>query len=195
VRLENSFEVAAPPERAWDLLLDVPRVIPCMPGAELTETVDESTWKAKLSVKLGPISLAFATDVKRQEADEAARRATLSASARELRGRGAAQATIESSLTALDGGATRVDIATELTLSGAVAQYGRGVVADVSAQLVQSFADCLQAQLVSAPAEARAAVAAQARPVSGLRLGLPALARALGRFFTRPFRRTRKESP
>jgi carbon monoxide dehydrogenase subunit G len=190
VRLENSFEVPASPERAWELLIDVPRVIPCMPGAELTEKVSDTSWKATMSVKLGPISLAFATDVARETLDEGTRRATLSASARELRGRGSARATIESSLTSLGGGSgTRVDLVTDLTLSGAVAQYGRGVVADVSERLVRSFADCLQAQLVAAPEDAQAAVSAQAKPISGLRLGLPALGRALARFFTRPFRR------
>ena len=174
MRIESSFEVPVPPERAWELLMDVPRVIPCMPGATLTETVDDSNWKAKMAVKLGPISLAFDTDVKREEADEAARTARLSAQARESRGRGAARATIESTLAALDGG-TRVDVATELQLTGAVAQYGRGLVEDVSRQLVNSFAECLRAQLVAEPEQAEAAVAAQAKPVGGLRLGLGAL--------------------
>jgi uncharacterized protein len=189
MRLENSFEVPAPPEAAWDLLMDVPRVIPCMPGAKLDETVDDSNWKATMQVKLGPISLSFATDVKREEADEAARRSRLSARARETRGRGAAQATIESSLAASDGGGTKVDLVTDLSLTGAVAQYGRGIVADVSSQLVTSFADCLKAQLTAAPEAAQAATEAQARPLSGLSLGFGALGRSIGRFFSRLFRR------
>jgi len=184
MRLENSFEVAAPLEAAWALLMDVPRVIPCMPGATLDETVDESTWKATMAVRLGPISLSFLTDVKREETDEAARRATLKATAREARGRGNAQATIESSLTAKNGG-TRVDIVTDLALAGAVAQYGRGLVEDVSSQLVTRFADCLQKQLAATPEEAQAAVEAQAKPVSGLRLGLGAVLRAISRLFRR----------
>ncbi len=73
MKLENSFEVAAPPEKAWDLLMDVPRIVPCMPGAKLDEVVDDDHWKATMQVKLGPISLTFATDVERKEADEAAR--------------------------------------------------------------------------------------------------------------------------
>ena len=150
VRLENSFEVPAPPERAWALLMDVPRVIPCMPGAELTEAVDQSSWKAKMTVKLGPMSFAFATDIKREEADEAARRATLSARAREMRGRGGGQATIVSALAPGDAG-TRVQITTDLTLSGAVAQYGRGMVPDVAGQLTSRFADCLKAELEDEP--------------------------------------------
>jgi uncharacterized protein len=184
VRIESSFEVPVAPERAWDLLMDVPRVIPCMPGATLTETIDDSRWKAKMSVRLGPISLTFDTDVTREVADEAARRAVLSARAREARGRGAAQATIESTLAPLDDG-TRVDVATDLTLTGAVAQYGRGIVEDVSQQLVTSFADCLRAQLVAAPEQAQAAVAAQAKPVGGLRLGLGAVWRRLTRALRR----------
>jgi uncharacterized protein len=146
MRLENSFEVPAPPEQAWELLNDVPRVVPCMPGAELTETIDENTWKATMHVKLGPIALQFGTDVTRQAADEAARTTTLQAKARELKGRGGATATIESTL-APAGTGTHVTIVTDLTLQGAVAQYGRGVVADVSNQLVKRFADCIAAQL------------------------------------------------
>jgi uncharacterized protein len=184
VKLENSFEVPAPPERAWALLMDVPRIIPCMPGATLDETVDDEHWKATMAVKLGPISLSFKTDVTREETDEAARRAKLSAKAREARGRGNASAMIESSLTPQNGG-TKVDIVTDLQLAGAVAQYGRGLVEDVSSQIVGQFADCLKKQLVASPEEAAAAVEAQSRPVGGLRLGLGAFWRSLTRVFRR----------
>jgi carbon monoxide dehydrogenase subunit G len=185
LRLENSFEAPAPPDAAWALLLDVPRVVPCMPGAELTEVVDDSNWKAKIAVKLGPVSLTFGTDVKLEEADEAARKVTLSADGRELRGRGAARATVESSLTSVNGG-TRVDIATDLHLTGPAAQYGRGLVADVSSQLIGRFADCLKAQLDTAePARAEEAVAQPGKPVGGLRLGLAAVWRSIKRLFRR----------
>jgi carbon monoxide dehydrogenase subunit G len=188
VRLENSFEVPAPPEQAWGLLLDVPRIVPCMPGAELKETVDDSNWKADVAVKLGPVSLKFATDVKREEVDEAARRVTLSANGREMRGRGAARAKVESSLAAANGG-TRVDIVTDLNLSGPAAQYGRGMVADVSSQLIGRFADCLKKQLEAPPVEAQQAVTEAAQPVSGLRLGVAAFLRSLLRSFQRLMRR------
>jgi carbon monoxide dehydrogenase subunit G len=184
VKLENSFEVPAPPEQAWALLMDVPRIIPCMPGAKLDETVDDSHWKATMAVKLGPISLSFITDVAREDEDVSAGRAKLSAKAREAKGRGNAQATIESTLTPQNGG-TRVDIVTDLTLAGAVAQYGRGLVEDVSSQMVTKFADCLKKQLAASPEEAAAAVEAQSRPVGGLRLGLGALWRSLVRLFRR----------
>ena len=179
MRLENSFEVPAPPERAWALLNDVPRIVPCMPGAELTEVVGEDAWKATLHVKLGPIALQFATDVTREAADATARRVVLAAKAREVRGRGGAQATIESSLAAAEGG-TRVSIVTELTMQGAVAQYGRGVVGDVAAQLTKRFAECVAQQLGEEPP-----AQAQATPVGGLRLGLGALWRSFVRLFRR----------
>jgi uncharacterized protein len=181
VKLENSFEVSASPEAAWDLLMDVPRVIPCMPGAELIETVDDSHWKARMKVKLGPISLSFLTDVAREEADEDEKRVRLDTKAREERGRGAANATVESSLGSAEG-RTQVNIVTDLALTGMAAQFGRGLIQDVTAQLLQSFADCLERQLAIQPASdgnSPAAVAepepVEARPVSGLALGAAAM--------------------
>ena len=117
-----------------------------MPGAQLTETVDDSNWKAKVSVKLGPLQ--FAADVARTEVDTAENRVVLSTNAREPRGRGGAQATIQSQLTELGPSQTRVDVVTDLSLSGSVAQYGRGIVQDVAGQMVGKFAECLQKQLV-----------------------------------------------
>lgn len=205
MRLENTFEVPAPPEQAWELLNDVPRVVPCMPGAELTETVDENAWKATMHVKLGPIALQFGTDVTRKAQDESARTTTLQARARELKGRGGATAVIESTLEP-SGTGTQVTIVTDLTLQGAVAQYGRGVVADVSNQLVKRFADCIAAQLQGSgapPAEPAAAAggepppaaapaaspppasAPNVKPVGGGGLLLRALLRPLLRLFGR----------
>lgn len=180
MKLENSFQVDAPAEKAWELLLDVPRIVPCMPGATLDETVDDSNWKATMVVKIGPIGLTFATDVERKEVDEAAKRVTLGASARETRNRGRASATIESSLASADGG-TRVDIVTDLSLSGTVAQYGRGMIEDISTQMVTSFAQCLQAQLGESAEEAESAVAAQAKSISGLSLFFGSLWRRIRR--------------
>ena len=184
MKIENSFTVDAPPERAWELLMDVPRVVPCMPGATLDETVDDSHWKATMQVKVGPIGLTFATDVERREADEAARTVTLAANARETRNRGRANATIQSALASVEGG-TRVDIVTDLMLSGSVAQYGRGMIEDISSQMVSSFASCLQAQLGESTEHAEAAVAAQSKPISGLSLFFGSLVRKVKRFVGR----------
>lgn len=176
MRIENAFDVPAPVERAWRLLNDVPAVVPCMPGAELVETVGENAWKAKLHVKLGPIALQFLADVTREGADEAAHRAVLAVKAREAKGRGSAEATIESSL-APAGEGTHVALVTELALRGAVAQYGRGVVGDVATRLTAQFAECIAGRL----ADASAPVAAGPAPVGGLRLVLGALWRSLFR--------------
>ncbi len=170
MELSNGFDVAATPERTWALLNDVPRVVPCMPGAELARVVDDNRWEATLHVKLGPISLQFLADVVRDEVDEAARRVRLTAKAREAKNRGSADAVIESTVTAAGTG-THVDISTDLTLKGAVAQYGRGVVPQVAAQLTKQFAECLQRQLETGPPAATEPV----RPVQGMRLGITAL--------------------
>jgi carbon monoxide dehydrogenase subunit G len=177
MRMENVFEVPATPDTAWALLTDVPRVVPCMPGAELARTVDDSTWEVLQRVKLGPISLQFRSDVRRTEMNETDRRAVLSINAKEARGRGGADATIESSLAAAGGG-TRVTVVTHLSLRGAVAQYGRPVIGSVAEELTKRFATCLASMLEvdetadSAPAAPAAEVA---EPVGGLRLFFAAL--------------------
>jgi uncharacterized protein len=210
MELQNSFTAPAPVEQTWDFLNDVPRVIPCMPGAELLETLGEDAWKARVSVKVGPIGLKFDAEVTRQERDADAHRVVLVAKAREIRGRGAANATITSSLQpAADG--TEVLIATDLALQGPVAQYGRAMVAEISGQMTAAFADALSQELAAAspageaaPAAAAAAAApaaggsasappaaaprpgaaaTRAKPVNGLRLVLRALmSQLLGRF-------------
>lgn len=177
MQLENSFEVPAPPATAWALLNDVPRIVPCMPGTELTETVGENAWKATMHVKLGPIALQFLVDLTREEADESARRTLLRANAREQKGRGGARATIESTLAAQNGG-TRVSITTDLTLQGPVAQYGRGIVGEVATQITRQFADCLAKQLEAAPA-AGEVEQPTTKPVGGFALLWRALLRRL----------------
>lgn len=188
MRLENSFEVAATLDEAWALLNDVPRVVPCMPGAELTETVDANTWKGLVHVRLGPIALQFDTDVVREREDESAHRVVLVTKAREARGRGAAQATIESSLSESEG-TTTVKIVTDLNLQGAVAQYGRGIVPDVASQLTRDFAGNLAALLgcdeALPAADTAAGMSPAVVPVSGFRLGLRALWTALVRVVRR----------
>jgi len=148
----SSFEIPTTPGEAWELLLDVPRVIPCMPGAELVEAVDEDTWKARLSTKLGPVSLGFDADVSRTSIDPASHTVTLATVARERSGRGAATATITSRL-AQEDGATVAHVTTDLALTGAVARFGRqGLVRDVAAQMTDQFAANLRRELQGAGA-------------------------------------------
>ena len=191
--IENTFDVSAPIDQVWSYLLDVEKVVPCMPGAELTETIDERNWKGKVTIKLGPVSLAFAGKVTMEELDEAAHRAVLKASGMEQRGKGAASATITSTLEQSPEG-TRVQIVQDLRVSGQAAQFSRGMMQDVSNRLTREFADCLQANMQAkdqADPGAEPVPMATAKPVQGIRLGLGALWRAVLRFFSRLFGRSR----
>lgn len=186
MKLEHSFEVPASPQATLDLMLDAERVVPCMPGAELKEVVDDSTWKAAMGVKLGPVGMQFLVDVKLLERDDSSQRVTLGVSGRDTRGKGGAEGTVVSDLTALDGGGTRVHMDTDLRFSGQVAQLGRpGVVQDVSNKLVDQFAECIRAQLSATPEEAAAAVVQAQKPISGLSLAVAALVSSIKRLFGR----------
>jgi carbon monoxide dehydrogenase subunit G len=204
MEISNEFDVSATPAEAWDLLLDVPRVVPCVPGAELTEVVDDKTYKGKMAVKLGPIRLTFAGEVHLEDVDEEARRVGMSAQGRETRGNGNAQAKVSSVLTP-SGEGTRIALTTDLKLSGPLAQYGRGMIQDVSSKLVDQFAQCLAAQLTApaatqpaegptatgetAPAAPSPAAPPAQKPVQGLSLLLGALWQAVRRLVTRLVRR------
>jgi carbon monoxide dehydrogenase subunit G len=204
VRIDNEFTVQAPLERVWTFLLDVEKVAPCMPGAELTDVVDDHTWKGKTNIKIGPVSLSFAGTVVMEERDDADHRLRLNAKGMEQRGKGAATAAVVSHLEQVDGG-TKVTMETELTITGAVAQYGRGMMLDISQRLTREFAQCLEANIVAGEASAAGAEGASdgdhspgnpttdpgatAAPVHGFRLGLWAFWRAVARSFKRLFGR------
>jgi uncharacterized protein len=151
VQIENGFTVDVPAERLWAFLLDVEAIAPCMPGAELTEIVDDRTWKGKVTMKLGPVSLAFAGTVTMQERDDDARRVKLSAKGLEQKGKGAANAAITSWLEPA-GERTTVKMVADIQLSGAVAQLSRGLLPEVSKRLTQQFADCLRDTVVAGDA-------------------------------------------
>jgi carbon monoxide dehydrogenase subunit G len=182
VRIENSFVVAAPPSQVWNLLLDVERVAPCMPGAELTEVVDDRTWKGRVRLRVGPVTMNYSGTVIMVERDDARHGVTLRAEGRETSGKGNAAATIRSSVQPADGGASRVLIEQDLQLSGMAAQFGARMMQDVSAHLTQQFADGLSAQLT---AEGNAAPR-QASEIPALRLAAWAVLRALGRLLHLP---------
>ncbi len=181
IRLENRFVVPAPPEVTWTLLHDVPRIVPCVPGAELVEVVGPNAWKARMSVNVGPIGLQFDADVERTHgADD--RSIVIIAKAREARGKGGAQATVHSSLAPGEDGSTNVVLVTEVTFDGAVAEVAVGpVVSDIARQLTRRFADCLAKVLQPGPKPARPR---PAKPVGAIRLIMLALLRLI----TRPFR-------
>ena len=193
--IENEFQVPAPADRLWDYLLDVERIAPCVPGAELTEVVDDRTFKGRVTMKLGPVSLSFAGTVTVQEQDDAARRVVLHAKGLEQRGKGAANVVLTAWLEPGDG-FTTVSMRSDITLTGTVAQVSRGLLPDVSAKLTQQFADRLRESMSAPEMEARAGEteaavqsARQPRAIGGIRLGLYAIFHAIGRFFRRMFAR------
>src|SRR5499433_4343940 len=163
MEFDNSFEVPLPPAEAWKVLLDVPRIAPCMPGAELTEIVDKNTYKGRINVRLGPVALTFAGIVKFEEIDDARHTARVSAQGTDAKGRGGANAASVFRLQPAGSG-SQVLVHTNLTLSGAVAQYGRGVgiIQATAAQLMKQFAACLKEKL--AQERPAAATAASASP-------------------------------
>ena len=171
MEFDNSFEVPLPIGDAWKVLMDIRRIAPCMPGAELTDVVDDRTYKGKIGVRLGPVALTFAGIVKFEEIDDANRKARVAAQGNDAKGRGAANAVAAFRLEPVDGG-TKVLVHTNLTLSGAVAQYGRGVgiIQMTAAQIITQFANNLKAQLAQDGASAAAATIpiAGAPPVSSV---------------------------
>lgn len=152
MEFDNSFDVPLTPEQAWSVLMDIPRIAPCMPGAELTEVVDPQHFKGKISVRLGPVALAFAGRVEIDSIDEANRSARVKAQGSDAKGRGAANATATFHLEPTPDG-SRVMIHTDLMLSGAVAQYGRGVgmIQATAAQIIGQFAGNLRTHLAQQP--------------------------------------------
>jgi carbon monoxide dehydrogenase subunit G len=156
-----------------------------MPGAELEELVDESTWKGKISVKLGAIALTYATTVVVDERDDAKHVVVLRAKAREVRGRGGAIADICSEVTAGSNGGAHVNLSTDLTVTGAVAQNARGMIGDISQRLTAEFASCLSARIASAQTGAAEPEPTVAAPIGGMRIGIWAVGRVIGRVFSR----------
>jgi carbon monoxide dehydrogenase subunit G len=192
VEFDNSFEVPLPPAEAWRVLMDIKRIAPCMPGAELIEVVDDKTYKGRIGVRLGPVALTFTGTVTFEEIDSANHSARMKAQGTDAKGRGGANATASFRVEPAAGG-SKVLVHTDLALSGAVAQYGRGVgmIQATAAQIINQFAANLKAQLAAAPqaassdpsTAASAEPAAAARPISGFALMAKVLWDAIVRLF------------
>jgi carbon monoxide dehydrogenase subunit G len=174
MKLEQSITVAAPIEQVWDALVDVERIAPCLPGAEITGQAPDGSYEVNFTVKLGPTTASYRGSLKMDSLDEASRTATMHARGTDKRGQGGANASIVSTLRE-EGGETVVDVITDFTITGRLARFGRGgMIEDISKRMMRDFSQCLQATLTSepepqapaeatpteaAPAEAEAAVA------------------------------------
>lgn len=149
MKLEQSFTVDAPVDVVWEALIDIERVAPCLPGAEVTEAADDGTYKGVFTVKLGPTTASYNGVLKMEEVDAAAHRATMHARGTDKRGQGSATASIVSEVRE-DGAGTRVEVVTDFTITGRLARFGRGgMIEDISNKLLGDFASCLQASLAT----------------------------------------------
>jgi uncharacterized protein len=177
MKLEQSFEVAAPLDQVWAALIDVERVAPCLPGAEVTGRNDDGSYDGSFRVKIGPTAAAYVGKLEMSAVDEAARTATMQASGTDRRGQGGAKATIVSSVKAGPGGATVVEVVTDYSITGRLARFGRaGMIEEIGNQLLTEFAASLQGMLagpgdyetfVGMPAVGAAEGAATAQPAEG----------------------------
>jgi carbon monoxide dehydrogenase subunit G len=157
MKLENEFTVPAPIDHAWAVLLDVERVAPCLPGATVEPGGDDGEYTGTMTIKIGPITSRYKGTVKIEQADEANRVAVMRAQAKDARGQGTAAATITSSMEETPAG-TRVRVETDMRVTGPAAQFGRGVMQDVSAKLMRQFAACLASEMSAQPAETNGTV-------------------------------------
>lgn len=142
MKLENEFHVKVPIERAWEVLTDIPEIAPCMPGAQLTGS-EGDTHQGKVKIKVGPITAEYKGSAQFTERDEANHRVVIDAKGRDARGSGNAAALITAVMTSTDDG-TRVEIETDLKIAGKVAQFGKGVIGDVSKKLIDQFVVCVE---------------------------------------------------
>src|ERR1700730_16596543 len=149
MQLENSFTVGAPPDRVFAYLLDVNKVAGCVPGAELSEVVDPTTFKGKVKIKVGPITVAYSGTAKIVDRNDAQHSAAIEAEGRETTGPGSARAKAQMTVEA-DGAGSTVNIVTDYNVAGRVAQFGRGVMEDVSRRIVNDMAACIKANVEAA---------------------------------------------
>jgi carbon monoxide dehydrogenase subunit G len=146
VKMENEFTVEAPVEQAWETLLDLERITPCLPGAALEEESGDQ-YKGTMTIRLGPVTQKYNGTVSFEETDEESHRAVLKADGKDARGQGTASATITSTLTEEEGG-TKVHVETDMRLTGRAAQFGRGVQQEVATKLINQFAECLEKEIM-----------------------------------------------
>jgi carbon monoxide dehydrogenase subunit G len=186
--IKNEFEVAEPVEKVWQFFENIPQVAACLPGAKLTDDLGDESYKGTVAVRMGPVRLQFAGTADITERDEAAKRLVVHASGADEKGRGQASMVVTATL-ARAGRGTKVAVTQDLQLSGAAAQYGRGMISDVSAVLMRDFAVNMQNRIerIERGESAEQIAAAAATPAGGFTLGLRAALMALNRVFRRFF--------
>jgi len=187
--IKNEFEVAEPVETVWRFFDNIPQVAACLPGAELTEDLGDDRYQGKVAVRMGPVRLQFAGTADITERDEAAKRVVVHASGADEKGRGQASMAVTAMLARTSRGTTKVGVVQDLQLSGAAAQYGRGMISDVSAVLMRDFAANMQGRIerINLGESAEQIAATTAAPAKGFSVGMRAALMALQRVFRRFF--------
>src|SRR5215210_7118984 len=147
MKINNEFTVSAPIDQAWETMLNLERIAPCLPGAAIQEEKGDGEYDGTMKVKIGPITANYKGTVKVEEADEENHRAVLQATGRDARGQGTASATIVSTLQEEGGDSTRVSVETDMKLTGRAAQFGRGIAQDVATKMLNQFAECLEREI------------------------------------------------
>jgi uncharacterized protein len=147
MQINNEFTVGVPIQRAWDVMLDLQKIAPCLPGAAIQEEKVDGEYDGTMKVKIGPITANYKGTVKVEEADEENHRAVLQATGRDARGQGTASATIVSTLQEEGGDSTKVNVETDMKLTGRAAQFGRGIAQDVATKMLNQFAECLEREI------------------------------------------------
>jgi carbon monoxide dehydrogenase subunit G len=186
--ITNDFEVAQPVDKVWRFFDDIPHVAACLPGAELTEDLGDEKYKGRVAVRMGPVRLQFGGTAEITERDEAAKRVVVHAAGAEEKGRGQASMVVTATLARVGRG-TRVAVAQDLQLSGAAAQYGRGMISDVTSVLMRDFSANMADHLerIERGESAEQIAAAQSSAAGGFTIGLRAAVMALTRVFRRFF--------
>ena len=184
--VSNEFEVQQPVDKVWEFFQDVPGVAACLPGAQLTDDLGEDEYAGQVHLRMGPVKLEFAGKARVAERDEGAKRLILDASGSDQKGRGNVEMKVTARLTPGSGGGTKVAVDQDLQISGAAAQYGRGMITDVSSVLMKQFADNMQAR-ISAVERGESVEQIGAGDASGLGIGIRAVQLALMRVFRRFF--------
>ena len=153
MKINNEFTVGVPIQRAWDVMLDLQKIAPCLPGAAIQEEKADGEYDGTMKVKIGPITANYKGTVKVEEADEENHRAVLQATGRDARGQGTASATIVSTLQEEGGDSTKVNVETDMKLTGRAAQFGRGIAQDVATKMLNQFAECLEREISAGAGE------------------------------------------
>ena len=176
MKIEQKLSVEAPPERVWALLTDPYQVASCLPGAAITEQVDERTYRGTITVKVGPVTTSYKGTIRFERLDAARWEAELVGQGQDVKGRGGAEMRMQSRLAPTDRG-TEVTVTSEVNISGLLAQLGRGMIETVSTQIFRQFAAAMQQKLAGAPASG-----AQAQSLDALSLGAKAVGQVVKRF-------------